>query len=647
MLLLYLIVIYCTLEGPSWHNSVSSALSSNDRIFSSGMAIKGVPGWWALHQWDPPTPRKQAINNSGTAALKFKRTYQEATNTEDFLTLSSESESDLDLNAKVNVLNVTESQSENDDLIMPNNYQYGDLIVDDDHDDSSHTHHKLTNQNQITITSAPVTPVVAPSADLKKQLLERLLMMDSSLLDEAIKKAKAKKFVDNSVAAVTPSNESESSLKRKRKIDKGSYGSVDNNNNNNSIKPSVSSTNTNTTTPTTFPLVFAIPKDCQNTLDPFVPFLTGVLTAFPVIRASPYENDLLKKCNRVNYFEIKVAARLRRKLLLRRQRRRVNFALFDIDNFMYLYLKSIENPLKLIYDSHKGDNALNLNDSLNLNVNFDFDPESIPYISDPSRSLYVKLTGMAALYGTCPFPVVSPFSGKLLPEFVWEDLEVECKVPKLLLLNQLKRIKFKFIKDFNLNSDSDLNCDFSNNLKPSYCLSNMNMNMNIIFNDQSNNNPLILKYTNLRKEFVPQLNEILSNSFWPGIDVSEALDYPDYAIIALVGLSVVGCAIINPEGYLSYLHVRQDFQGHGIATRLLSLLLPQLSPRKDLTLHVSVSNTPAIILYQKIGFKPEEFIVNFYDKYLNGSADGNGNGNENEKDSLIGNKNAFLMRLRR
>jgi ribosomal protein S18 acetylase RimI-like enzyme len=36
---------------------------------------------------------------------------------------------------------------------------------------------------------------------------------------------------------------------------------------------------------------------------------------------------------------------------------------------------------------------------------------------------------------------------------------------------------------------------------------------------------------------------------------------------------------------------------------------------KDITLHVSANN-PAVLLYQKFGFKVEEHIHNFYDKYL-------------------------------
>lgn len=36
---------------------------------------------------------------------------------------------------------------------------------------------------------------------------------------------------------------------------------------------------------------------------------------------------------------------------------------------------------------------------------------------------------------------------------------------------------------------------------------------------------------------------------------------------------------------------------------------------KDITLHVSATN-PAVVLYQKFGFKIEEVILNFYEKYL-------------------------------
>lgn len=50
---------------------------------------------------------------------------------------------------------------------------------------------------------------------------------------------------------------------------------------------------------------------------------------------------------------------------------------------------------------------------------------------------------------------------------------------------------------------------------------------------------------------------------------------------------------------------------------LLFFALPlpwQTCMGKDVTLHVSASN-PAMLLYQKFGFKTEEYILDFYDKY--------------------------------
>jgi hypothetical protein len=43
-------------------------------------------------------------------------------------------------------------------------------------------------------------------------------------------------------------------------------------------------------------------------------------------------------------------------------------------------------------------------------------------------------------------------------------------------------------------------------------------------------------------------------------------------------------------------------------------LLWQTCMGKDVTLHVSASN-PAMLLYQKFGFKTEEYVLDFYDKY--------------------------------
>ncbi len=72
------------------------------------------------------------------------------------------------------------------------------------------------------------------------------------------------------------------------------------------------------------------------------------------------------------------------------------------------------------------------------NTKSNIDLQAIPYILDPTKSLYVKLTGMAAIYGCCPYPITSPFTGKLLPAFI--EREYCVKIPKLNLLNELRNL---------------------------------------------------------------------------------------------------------------------------------------------------------------------------------------------------------------
>lgn len=91
---------------------------------------------------------------------------------------------------------------------------------------------------------------------------------------------------------------------------------------------------------------------------------------------------------------------------------------------------------------------------------------------------------------------------------------------------------------------------------------------------------------------------------------------------------------MSPSGYISYLFVHPDWEGAGIASKLLYLLISSKNGLfRDITLHVAANNNNACILYQKFGFKAEQFIVNFYDKYVD----------ENDRNAL---KNALFLRLR-
>ncbi|KAK3747540.1 hypothetical protein QZH41_004800 [Actinostola sp. cb2023] len=68
------------------------------------------------------------------------------------------------------------------------------------------------------------------------------------------------------------------------------------------------------------------------------------------------------------------------------------------------------------------------------------------------------------------------------------------------------------------------------------------------------------------------------------------------------------------EAYISFILVHPEWRRAGIATYMLYHLI-QTCMGKDVTLHVSANNQ-AMLMYQKFGFKPEEFILDFYEKYL-------------------------------
>lgn len=125
------------------------------------------------------------------------------------------------------------------------------------------------------------------------------------------------------------------------------------------------------------------------------------------------------------------------------------------------------------------------------------------------------------------------------------------------------------------------------------------------------------------------------------MDLSECLQYPDFSVVVLYKKVVVGFGFMVPdvkynEAYISFLLVHPEWRQAGIGTFMIYHLI-QVSPAepswsrclcvepdgcrvfqtcmgKDVTLHVSASN-PAMLLYQKFGFKAEEYILDFYDKY--------------------------------
>jgi len=189
-------------------------------------------------------------------------------------------------------------------------------------------------------------------------------------------------------------------------------------------------------------------------------------------------------------------------------------------------------------------------------------------------------------------PTISPYTMRKLKPFIWRDFET--RPAKLRLLEELQA--FHHLED------------------PLW---------------EFEQHPL--DYCYFRPSFTRQINDLLKYTFWPGIDVSEWQEYPDYTICAVYKKLVIGCGLMTPEGYITYLVVHPEWRASGIATFMLYHLIQTITD-KDLTLHVSTNNS-AMILYQKFGFKPEEFILDFYLKFY--------------PDDSPECKHAFFLRLKR
>ncbi|KAG2072863.1 hypothetical protein BDR04DRAFT_1127463 [Suillus decipiens] len=147
--------------------------------------------------------------------------------------------------------------------------------------------------------------------------------------------------------------------------------------------------------------------------------------------------------------------------------------------------------------------------------------------------------------------------------------------------------------------------------------------------------PIPIRYVSLQASHLQQVHELLARVFWDGINVSDLVQSsPERcSVIAMYGKIVIGVALLSSpqEAYITYLAVRAGWDNSQVATTMLYHLI-MLNPYRDITLHVAANN-PAMLLYNRFGFKAEEFITGFYEDYLDSQS----------RASM----NAFRLRLRR
>ncbi|KAJ2500977.1 hypothetical protein GGH96_002294 [Coemansia sp. RSA 1972] len=225
------------------------------------------------------------------------------------------------------------------------------------------------------------------------------------------------------------------------------------------------------------------------------------------------------------------------------------------------------------------------------------------------HSFASRLMGRAVLRDslTAAGPRISPFHGRLLRPFIWRDTQAMTNATdgraRLPMLRMLRAIRSRQHQVFEMHGIETV-------AQPDH---------------------ETIDYVYLQSSHIEQVNALLSRTFWPGIDMSEALQYPEFSIVALYGRRVVGCAFLTPDAYLTYIAVAAGWEGAGIA-KYMVYHLTQTVPTKDVTLHVAASNV-AMLLYQQLGFKPETYAPGFYRAYL-------------PETSRVC-PNAFFMRLRR
>lgn len=309
------------------------------------------------------------------------------------------------------------------------------------------------------------------------------------------------------------------------------------------------------------------------------------------------ELDLLSKISEcVNVLTTDASVRrLRRKLLVRKMKRVTNQKLFSLKEHCKSYaMKDNAKNVKLNEteeDSMKnnGSNKAKVTDVAknayhhpalaNIHVldRFFCFNESDVNVNN-QNSVYVRLVGNPN-DSICYRSIVSPYTSRVLKPYIRRDFQT--LPPKLKLLQGIQK----------RHPDRE--------------------------NLQQRTFPL--DYCYVQPSHVPAINALCSYFFWPGIDMTESLQYPEFSCVVMYKKLVIGFAFMVPdvkynEAYISFILVHPDWQRAGVGTHMLYHLI-QTCMGKDIILHVSPNNS-SIMLYQRFGFKSEKLILNFYDKYL-------------------------------
>lgn len=294
------------LESSSWINSVSSVLSANPHIFTSGFSTLKQPGWWALKDIQPP---KLPDSNGSLFSAEINQKKR----------IAHCHKNDVDIgNARLKV------KSEDDPTHTSHHVRTSPTIVD------FATMSVISDQGEVTQS------VLNAAEEIKRKLVERLLRVDSTILKAALTKTKPDAIIQDSP----------------------SIHNISLNQQLNQSKPSMDCIKR----PENFLAERSVMKeDLKNPIMAIAPSLSGIsrldgklsIKIVPqkkkdkkpkpanYIRASPHENELVDISSRIPNPDC-VLLRFKRKLLMRRAKRLNGLPIFDFDTFIYNYLKQTD-----------------------------------------------------------------------------------------------------------------------------------------------------------------------------------------------------------------------------------------------------------------------------------------------------------------
>lgn len=133
----------------------------------------------------------------------------------------------------------------------------------------------------------------------------------------------------------------------------------------------------------------------------------------------------------------------------------------------------------------------------------------------------------------------------------------------------------------------------------------------------------MIVYRRMREDDVPFISRLEEETFsmpWSAASFLQMIEKEDteYFVAEEDGRLLGGCGLllIAGEGNITNVVVAPEARRRGVATGLLACLM-EAGDRAGLnayTLEVRISNTPAIALYEKMGFVSEGIRPRFYEK---------------------------------